>query len=107
MKKEHFVILSKLAIATVVVSAIEVINLRLVWIGFYTGWFPALYFPVALGMAGFGITIYFLTKGVLWKRLLITLFGDLILTAVWFFIVIMATILITGVGGELITIKSP
>jgi len=107
MKKEHFLILARLAIAIVGVSAIEVINLRLVWMGFYTGWFPAFYFPVILGMAVFGITIYFLTKGAIWKRLLITLFGDLILTAVWFFIVIMATILITGVGGELITIKSP
>jgi hypothetical protein len=107
MKKEHVLILAKLVIATVAVSAIETINLHLVYMGFYTGWFPALYFPVMLGIAIFGITIYFLTKGVFWKRLLITLFGGLILTSAWLFIFIMATILITGVGGELISIKSP
>jgi hypothetical protein len=107
MKKEHVLILAKLAIATVAVSATGTINLHLVYMGFYTGWFPALYFPVMLGIAIFGITIYFLTKGSLWKRLLITLFGSLILTAIWFFVFMMATILITGVGGELITIKSP
>ncbi len=107
MKKEHVLTLVKLVSATAVVSAIETINLHLVYVGFYTGWFPALYFPVMLGIVVFGITIYFLTKVVLWKRLLITLFGSLILTAIWFFVFMMATILISGVGGELITIKSP
>jgi hypothetical protein len=106
--KTYVTISIKLAIAIVVVSTIQAINGWLIYRGFYSGnWFLALDFPLCLGMTVFGITIYFLTKGVFWKRLLITLSGGLILTMVCFFVFIMATILITGVGGELVTTKSP
>ncbi|MEO5803685.1 MAG: hypothetical protein ABIR24_09145 [Verrucomicrobiota bacterium] len=100
-------IVLKLGIALVSVSTIEAINLRLLFLHFYSGdWFLALYFPLFLGMTVFGITIYFLTKGILWKRLLITLCTGLGLTLIWFFVFMLAFMRITGVGGTLLDIQN-
>jgi hypothetical protein len=108
MNSHVAIVCIRLALATIVVSTMQALNGWSIYKGFYSGnWFLALYFPLILAMTIFGITIYFLTKGILWRRLLITLLGGLILTAVWLFVFMMAAILITGVGGELVTVKSP
>ena len=97
----------KLAGVLFLVTAFEAINQHFVYSGLMAGWFPTLYFPLMLGVTFFGITIYFLTDGVLWQRLYITFFGALILTWVWFITFVVATVIITGVGGELVGIRPP
>ena len=105
MKKEHVVISTKIAIAVIIVSAIETINLRLIFLNFYSGnLFLVVYFPLFLGMTVFGITFYFLTRGVLWKRLLTTFCDGLVFTFIWFVIYAEALMNIMG-WGTLMTVE--
>ena len=82
----------KLTGALLLVSGIEIINLHFIYLGLIAGWFPALYFPILLGLTIWGITIYFCVNGVVWKRLLAAVFGGLLATFLW----LLAFVLISG-----------
>jgi hypothetical protein len=103
--KTPITIVTRLIVALFIATSIEAINFWLVVSNFYSdNWFLALFFPLSVGMIAFGTTIYFLTSGIIWKRVLTTLFGGLALTFVWLFIFVMVTSKIMG-WGTLITIK--
>jgi hypothetical protein len=103
--KTPIAIVTRLIVALIVATSIEAINFWLVVSNYYSGnWFLALYFPLSVGMVVFGTTIYFLTSGIKWKRVLITLFSGSALTFVWLFIFAMVASKIMG-WGTLITIK--
>ena len=91
-------------IALFTASAIEAVNLRLMYSDFYAGnWFLVLYFPLLLGTVIFGMTVYSLTEGIPHKRLAVALIGGITLSVLWLFVFALVVMRITGLGGELLT----
>lgn len=82
-----WVIPARLLAAVLLATGVELVNFLLVYRGYrgylWGNWFLVLYFPVLVGLAIFGITIYFSILGSVWKRWAIAVMGGSALTFVW------------------------